>query len=459
MLAPGADHPGFRNAVRHLMVDGVPPDDVVWSFAPVLFAEKLVGEAPPLSLPRAVAQQMRLLVCHSDPERYALLYTLIWRLKHGEPHLSEIHSDPLVQRLHGMERSVRRDLRKMHAFVRFRECAGRFIAWFEPEHFIVEETVQFFVDRFRGLDWAILTPKGSLYWNKTELIVGPPAVKADAPRNDAFEEVWCTYYESIFNPARLNPGAMRQHMAKKYWKNLPEAGSIAGLVRAAPSRVSAMVEQKARMSVKRDPVRAVAAMKDGPRSLAALNRQISAAEPMVEGGARAVLGEGPLHPDIAFVGEQPGDQEDLQGRPFVGPAGQLLDRALAEAGIDRSETYVTNAVKHFKFARRGKKRLHTKPNVGEVKKYRGWLEKELELVQPKLVVALGATALLALTGNVMPVLKNRGPHDLGGHDGYIAVHPSSLLCAPDAQARLAGYAAFVADLRAAKKLAQHRKAA
>jgi DNA polymerase len=186
------------------------------------------------------------------------------------------------------------------------------------------------------------------------------------------------------------------------------------------------------------------------KSLAALNRQILAAEPMVKGGARAVLGEGPLSPDIALVGEQPGDQEDIAGRPFVGPAGKLLDRALADAGIDRAEVYVTNAVKHFKFEQRGKRRLHARPNAGEVKHYRWWLEKELELVRPRLVVALGATAVLALSGKPLPVMKNRGPHDLGGRPGFITVHPSSLLRAPNEQARHKAYAAFVADLKAAK---------
>jgi len=160
-----------------------------------------------------------------------------------------------------------------------------------------------------------------------------------------------------------------------------------------------------------------------------------------------------LHPAIALVGEQPGEQEDLAGHPFVGPAGQLLDRALAEAGIDRSKVYVTNAVKHFKFEQRGKRRLHARPNTGEVKHYRWWLEKELDLVKPRLVVALGAMAVLALAGKSLPVLKNRGPHELDGRAGFITVHPSSLLRAPDDEPRREGFDDFVADLKAAKKLA------
>jgi DNA polymerase len=197
-----------------------------------------------------------------------------------------------------------------------------------------------------------------------------------------------------------------------------------------------------------------------PGSLSQLNRLIAAAAPMVKGGTRAVFGEGPLHPDLALVGEQPGDQEDVAGKPFVGPAGKLLDRALAEAGIDRGKVYVTNAVKHFKFEQRGKRRLHAKPNAGEVRHYRWWLEKELDLVRPRLVVALGATAVMALAGKSLPVMKNRGPIDLGGRAGFITVHPSSLLRLSDEKERHKAFAAFVADLKAARKLAvAERKAA
>lgn len=190
-----------------------------------------------------------------------------------------------------------------------------------------------------------------------------------------------------------------------------------------------------------------------PKSLAALNRLILAVEPMVKGSTRAVLGEGPLHPAIAFVGEQPGHQEDLAGRPFVGPAGKLLDRAMEEAGIDRKETYVTNAVKHFKFEPRGKRRLHSKPNAGEVKHYRWWLQKELDLVKPRLVVALGATAALALSGKVLSIAKNRGPLILDGRSGYITVHPSFLLRMPD-EDKAQAFRDFVSDLKRIRKLAE-----
>jgi DNA polymerase len=190
-----------------------------------------------------------------------------------------------------------------------------------------------------------------------------------------------------------------------------------------------------------------------PRTLAALNALITAAPPFVKGGTHAVLGEGPLHPELAFVGEQPGDQEDIEGRPFVGPAGALLDRAMHEAGIDRHKCFVTNAVKHFKYVERGKRRLHQRTTAGEVRHYGWWLQKEMDLVNPRLIVALGATAVLALTGKALAITRNRGPAQFNGHKGYITVHPSYLLRIPDEADKHAAYEDFVADLKRARKLA------
>ena len=191
-----------------------------------------------------------------------------------------------------------------------------------------------------------------------------------------------------------------------------------------------------------------------PGSLAALNRQLIETPPPPSFSPRAVPGEGPMEPCLALVGEQPGDQEDRAGHPFVGPAGTILDKALAEAGIARAETYVTNAVKNFKFRQTGKRRLHQSPTTGEVKHYRWWLERELEFVRPALVVALGATAALALCGRAVAVTRHRGPAAFGPWRGYITVHPSSLLRAPDPDARRLAYAAFVEDLARAKSIAQ-----
>lgn len=454
-LRPGADPDGFRDAARRLVAEGVPPDSVSWHLGGAL---DLFGTdasdtpAPPLALPRGVGDLVRMVVPHSDPERYALLYTLVWRILHGERRLLEISSDPLVHRLERMRKAIARDLHKMHAFLRFRrsEDAGieRFVAWFEPDHHILGAAAPFFVDRFRSLTWSILTPEGSAHWDGTALSFGPPGRREDVPASDGFEAGWRDYYESTFNPARTNLRAMRSEMPKKYWHNMPETAAIPGLVRAAAARTEAMIERGPQMPVKRNPARAVAAMGDQePKSLEALNAIIRRSEPLVPGATQAVLGEGPPGAIVAFVGEQPGDQEDRQGRPFVGPAGQLLARAMAEAGIDRGQAYLTNAVKHFKFEERGKRRIHQKPTAGEVSHYRWWLDRELDFVAPRLVVALGATAVLALTGKAIPVTRARGPADFAKpYAGFITVHPSYLLRLPD-EAKEEAYGDFVADLR------------
>jgi uracil-DNA glycosylase len=189
-------------------------------------------------------------------------------------------------------------------------------------------------------------------------------------------------------------------------------------------------------------------------SLEALNVIIAGSAPLVPGATQAVLGEGPEGAAIAFVGEQPGDQEDRQGHPFVGPAGHLLDRALGEAGIDRGESYLTNAVKHFKFVERGKRRIHQRPTAGEVRHYRWWLDKELEFVAPRITVALGAIAVLALAGKALPISRNRGEVQFQGRRGFITVHPSSILRQPDDAARAEAYEAFVTDLRQVRRLSR-----
>ena len=207
------------------------------------------------------------------------------------------------------------------------------------------------------------------------------------------------------------------------------------------------------MTLKRSRTRDKAEGEVEPNTLDALNAIIAASKPLVPGATRAVLGEGPVGASIAFVGEQPGDREDRLGRPFVGPAGQLLDRAMSDAGIDRHRVYVTNAIKHFKFEQRGKRRIHQKPTAGEVKHYRWWLDQELRLVHPKVVVALGATAVLALAGKPLPIAKFRGRAAFDGRAGFITVHPSYLLRVPDRTAKEQAHREFVKDLRSIRRLA------
>jgi DNA polymerase len=176
--------------------------------------------------------------------------------------------------------------------------------------------------------------------------------------------------------------------------------------------------------------------------------------PLWKDATQTVFGEGPPNADVMFVGEQPGDREDREGRPFVGPAGLLLDKALVEAGVDRKRVYVTNAVKHFKFEPRGKRRLHKRPNASEIKICRRWLFEEIEAISPRLIVALGATAAQGLVGKAIPVQSNRGSV-LTAENGlrvFMTIHPSALLRLQGEEEKRSGYASFVNDLRSIERL-------
>ena len=451
------DFDAWRDAARGLIADSVPPEDVVWQVgadAGDLFAATATPRHDPVgaafTVPRAFLDLARNAILNRDPERFALLYTLLARLR-SEPKLVEDHADPLVRRLEGLAKHVRRDIHKMRAFLRFREVnddgASRYVAWFEPEHHIVRANAAFFVNRFASMRWSILTPEVSLHWDGAALSEGPGATKADAPEGDPIEEVWKTYYASIFNPARVKVGAMLKEMPRKYWKNMPETALVPELLASAQARESGMIA-KARSAPGGNSEIAWEALREEAMGCTRCH--------LYKHATQTVFGEGPVTADIMFVGEQPGDQEDLAGHPFVGPAGQLFDRALGEAGIDRATTYVTNAVKHFKFEPRGKRRIHAKPDAGEIEACRWWIEQEQMLIRPKVTVALGATAARSLFGKVMTISRERGralrlPED--GGEAWITVHPSYLLRLPDEAARTSEFARFVEDLKMAKAAA------
>jgi len=449
------DFDGWREAARELVMAGVPPMGVVWQVAGddgELFGSEgalppASGGAPMFSVPKSFVDLAKAAICHSDSQRFALLYSLLWKLK-GNRRALEDRADPLVDRLEKLAKEVRRDAHKMHAFVRFREVdedgGTRFVAFFEPDHHIVRREAGFFVRRFANMRWSILTPELSIHWDPASetLSEGPGASKADAPDGDPLEETWRTYYSSIFNPARLKIKAMLKEMPKKYWRNMPETQLVAPLIAGARARELEMIE------------RAQFAPRPGGNietAWAALRDEAMGCTrcDLYRCGTQTVFGEGPLDARIFFVGEQPGDQEDLAGRPFVGPAGQLFDAALEKAGIDRSTTYVTNAVKHFKFVLRGKKRIHSKPDTAEIDACRWWQEQERAIIRPPLTVALGATAARSLTGKTLTISKAReAPLRLAdGSECWVTVHPSFLLRIPEEDRRHEERAKFVDDLK------------
>jgi len=468
-LAHPADFDGWRQHARRFAQGLVAPTAIEWRIGdeePGLFGEDLVvtGAEQAVSVPRSFVRLAQEVVCHSDPERFDLLYRLLWRLQQ-ERELLQIASDHDVHRAEALARSVRRDMHKMTAFVRFREVEDgsggeAFVAWFEPEHHILERIAPFFVERFATMRWTILTPRGTLLWDGSELRIGEAAARAQAPTSDAMEDWWRTYYASIFNPARLKPKAMKAEMPVKYWRNLPEAELISPLIAEAARRTQEMIMSAPTSPQKRRPAPAATAAAADLSALSSWEEAAAAARSCQRcdlwcNATQTVFGEGSRTAPVVFVGEQPGDQEDLAGKPFVGPAGKVFDRAMAEAGLDRSRAYVTNAVKHFKFQLRGKRRIHEKPNAGEVKACRFWLDLELGFVKPQLVVALGATALKALTGHAGSLTSARG-RTLTLPDGtplMATVHPSYLLRLPDESAKETETRRFVTDLKQVGSLA------
>ena len=459
-LAAADDFEGWRDAARDLAEAGVPASAVVWQVEGQdadLFGSEVARPAAPSSpVPRAFVDVATNVVCHSDPERFALLYAMLLRLK-ADRHALDDEADPLIRRLHDLSRNVRRDIHKMHAFVRFREIDGRFVAFFEPEHHIVRRAASFFVHRFTNMRWSILTPELSLHWDGQSLSEGPGATKSDAPSGDPLEDMWRTYYASIFNPARLKVGAMLREMPKKYWRNMPETSLVEPLIAGARNRELEMIDASVVKEGLKRSLDAERALEPGGNLRASWEALLNDARKctrcdLYKHATQTVFGEGPLDASIMFVGEQPGDQEDLGGRPFVGPAGQLFDAALEKAGIDRSTVYVTNAVKHFKFVPRGKKRIHSKPGAGEIEACRWWIEHERELIRPPVTVALGATAANSLFGKTMAIGRNRGvPMKLGdGGECWITVHPSFLLRIPEEERRHEERQLFVRDLKRIK---------
>ena len=518
---------GFVHAARALVEAGAPPARVRWIDGTQPQSAELFDEAPAtpaldlpaacvLLLPATFVERARTALLHADPLRFDLLYRMVWRLSVDRNLVHDL-LDPDRLRLDMLVKAVQREQHKMHAFVRFRrvalepvdavtdssregggdDCSAdgrrsksgdvqaeeaegaesdravRHVAWFEPEHHVLESVAPFFVRRFAAIDWAILTPRVCVAWNRRKLTFGPGADKADAPAADADEALWLAYYASIFNPARVKVDAMKKEMPRRYWKNLPEATLIAPLLAGAPARVQRMVDAGGTERVRRrgvavaqqetsgvlqaradvaaatqpidphrppDPFIAIASDAK-PASLDELSRRAAGCRacPIGAGATQMVWGEGAANARLMLVGEQPGDREDLAGRPFVGPAGTLLKRALADLSWPTERLYMTNAVKHFKYELRGKRRIHKTASQREAAVCAGWLEAEIAAVRPEALIALGATAARSLLGRAVPIGANEGEWLTERADGrpvLIVQHPAALLRTVDGDAEI-----------------------
>lgn len=450
----------WREAARPLLERGVHPHQVDFvdtstAATPSLFPAEAAAPPPHAALrshvPASFLRRAETVACHSSPARWNILYRLLWRLQRNRE-LLRVEVDDDVAEFRRLERQVARDLHKMHAFVRFRRIATpegeAFIAWYQPDHRILRLAAPFFRERFAVMRWSILTPEGSMHWSPAakQVEYGPGVPRELAPQEDELEALWRTYYGSIYNPARTNLRAMRSEMPVRYWKNLPELAIMPTLLQEADQRVAQMVERQSTLN----------ALSWVPKEHAL--PVLRATIPQCRGCAlhacatQAVFGSGARQASLMFVGEQPGDEEDLSGQPFVGPSGRLLNQLLDEAGIDRSTTYVTNAVKHFKFTQRGKLRLHQSPTLSEINACRPWLLAELDAVQPSLVLCLGASAARSLLGAKFALMRERGKVVASPWAPRVlaTLHPSAVLRASASERAAEMRAMLLADLRSAK---------
>ena len=461
----------WREAARELLAFDIAPHAVKWighEDGGDLFAGAppeavafdgidLAHPKPTVHLPRKLMDMLQSAACCRVPDRWAFLYRVVWRWQHGEQEVLSA-ADEDGNRLHAMVKAVHREEHDMHAYIRFRErpeAAGapRFVAWFEPAQDVLPQVAQHFVSRMGRISWMIATPDASVLWDGETLHNTGPLMNSAADLEDAGEALWLTYYRSIFNPARLNQKLLQSHIPSRFWKHLPEGAVVPEMVSqaAAGARRTGQAESVGQRRGTTIPIAADQALpqRQAPTTLDQCRRC-----DLWQHATQAVGGAGPQRARIMLVGEQPGDQEDLAGKPFVGPAGQLLDQVLDEAGVERRAVYLTNAVKHFKWEPRGKRRLHKTPAQREVEACGVWLEQELAQVRPEVVVALGSTALKAVLGASHVTLKDTlgQPIRHGGRWVVTVYHPSYVLRVPDQAMKAQARAVMVDGLKLAQRL-------
>ena len=473
---------GWRAHARALVASGASPEEVQWvdllrggsAGAGGLFAPPdptpLPSEpGPELMVPRAFARHAGTAACHRSPEVWPLLYRLLHRIVAGERQLLDDPLDPDIAALTRLEKAVRRDAHKMHAFVRFRRVEDpsarggeRFVAWYQPSHLIVEREAGFFRERFPSMDWSILTPDRCAHWDGAAVRFTPGAPRDHAPDHDELEEMWCSYYASIFNPARVKLKAMAAEMPRKFWPTLPETAQLPRLLADVPRRLEEMARTSRRAADSAHPF----VPQDG--GLDRLRGALSGCEgcELHRNGTRPVPGEGSPDAKVVLLGEQPGDTEEREGRPFVGPAGALLRRLFTDAGLDERDLYLTNAVKHFRHEvqpsgsppeGRGKRRIHKRPTTQHSSRCQPWLDAELQHIQPRVLVSLGTTALRSIHG---PTARMPDPADTPAErpSRYAPAtlstfHPAAILRAVEEPRRQRMMGHLVATLTAAREAA------
>ena len=450
------DFDTWREQARSLLAQGVTPLDVCWAetVQPSLFGESSLPAAPAalkLNVPARFMPLAQTIACHRDVRKWELLYQLLFRLAAGEKQLLNITIDPLMHALTRMQGNIRRDAHKAKAFVRFRKVEedgeDHYIAWHRPDHFILPLVAPFFARRFTSMRWTILTPDASVSWDGERLTFGAGVPESDAPQEDALEDVWRSFYRAIFNPARIKLKMMRREMPVRHWATLPETNIIAEMLQEAPARVERMLQHSEGSTRS-----AADYLPQGEQTLPALRAAARACEgcELHQPATQTVFGVGSATARIMLVGEQPGDEEDRSGDPFIGPAGQVLQRSMAQAGLKRADVYITNAVKHFRFLYKDSFRQHQSPSRYHVQACKPWLTAEIAAIKPALILCMGNTAARALISPNFVMRDGRGL-PLGESPTLMATyHPSAILRMPERErARIQDE--FVQDLALASR--------
>lgn len=399
-------------------------------------------------LPESLWPDAYAISCFDSETRWEFLDRFCERMAREGTHFFANPADPDAVEWGKRLKAIRRDVHKAHAFVRFKKTLvdGRevFIAWHRPQHHTLDLFVGLFCRRFPKMNWTVLTSEESAHFNDGELGFGAGFQGQSFEAVDDWEDYWRTYYSSIYNPARLMISAMKREMPMKHWQTMPETRLIPGLIRESRNLVGKM-GSKAQSS----------ASEYIPTDCDSLDL-IRDHLPQCQGcrlfsHCRPTPGKGAPRADLMFVGEQPGDEEEKAGEPFIGPAGEVLRKAALEGEVPWNSIYVTNAVKHFKFTYEGGYRLHKRPDRDEVAACRPWLQKEIALVKPKTILCLGSTAALSVTGRLWPVERYRGTWlpTSGNYQVLLTYHPAAILRA-GAEKSTEYYRDLVADLRLAK---------
>ena len=454
----------WRRAARELLRQGVEPERIEWvEFDSVDTGISSVAapdnSAAPVvatpAIPRELLAWLKTAACFCAPDRWSLLYRILWRWTHGERHVldpQDADGALLDQRIQSVEHETN-DLVTLTLFRRRDPSMGapEFVGWYEPHHDLLAQAAERFAERMGDSTWMLATPQGAVFWNGMLLRISrpaaddgetscpehqqqnPPATQAlppgamagEATTSEPTEALWLAYYASAFNGAPA-PVPLR------YWRTPPVGPPLPAQLARERSRLGA---QSRTVTVPEMPpleYSAVTPPLREPTGPLATCRRCA----LWRNAKQAVAGAGPAQAALMVVGEQPGEHENQHGAPFTGPAGQLLDTVLARAGLDRAALYLTYAVKHYKWETLEQQRVHRTPARREVEACQYWLEHELTQIAPRVVVTLGATALKALTGAHVNLSEYLGQTiDHGGRLIVPTWHPSYALKMVDGRLR------------------------